>query len=75
MERTQQRIIPKGSIQVMKKPTFNDFRDAKPTEIMSTYKMTSGQLEMAHRDVCYGANQVELRGEYEKFYRRNRRDV
>lgn len=58
-----------------KKPTFNDFRDAKPKELMKTYKLDQAQLEMAQRDVCYGANQAELRGEYEKFYRRNRYDV
>ena len=57
------------------KPTYNDFRDAKPEELKKVYKLDHRQLEMAHRDVCYGANQVQLRGEYDKFYRRNRRDA
>lgn len=57
------------------KPTFNDFLEAKPTEIMQTYKLDQRGLEMAHRDVCYGANQADLRKEYDKFYRRNRKDA
>lgn len=57
------------------KPTYSDFRDAKPAELMKTYKLTPSQLEMAQRNVNYGANQVELRKEYDKFYRRNRSDV
>ena len=58
-----------------KKPTYNDFRDAKPTELMKTYKMNPRELEMAQRAVNPGASQSDLRGEYEKFYRRNRRDA
>lgn len=57
-----------------RKPTFNDFKNARPKELMKTYKLTPRQLEMAQREVCYGASQTQLRGEYEKFYRRNRRD-
>lgn len=59
----------------MRKPTYNDFRDAKPTELMKTYKLNARQLEMAQRAVNPGATQHELRSEYEKFYRRNRRDA
>lgn len=57
-----------------KKPTYNDFRDAKPGELMKTYRLNPRQLEMAQRDVCYGAGQNDLRREYDKFYRRNRSD-
>lgn len=57
------------------KPTFNDFRDAKPAELMKTYKLDQRGLENAQRDVCYGANQNDLRKEYDKFYRRNRSDA
>lgn len=58
-----------------KKPTYNDFREAKPQEIMKTYGLNERQLEKAHRDVLYGANQKEMSKEYDKFYRRNRRDA
>lgn len=58
-----------------KKPTYNDFRDAKPAELMKTYKLDSKQLEMAQRAVNPGANQRDLNKEYEKFYRRNRHDA
>jgi len=57
------------------KPTFNDFRDAKPEELKKTYGLNDRQLEMAKRDVFYGANQVQLRQEYDKFYKRTRRDA
>lgn len=57
------------------KPTFNDFRDAKPKELMKTYRLNERQLEMAQRRVCEGASQQDLRKEYEKFYRRNRFDA
>ena len=57
------------------KPTFNDFREAKPTELMKTYKLTPRELENAQRRVCHGASQQDLRKEYDKFYRRNRRDA
>lgn len=58
-----------------KKPTFNDFNNARPTELMKTYKMNARQLEMAHRNVMYGANQQLMRSQYDKFYRRNRKDA
>ena len=57
------------------KPTYSDFRDAKPTELMKTYKLNQAQLEMAQRRVNPGASQSDLRKEYDKFYRRNRRDA
>jgi len=57
------------------KPTYNDFRDAKPSEIMKTYKLDQRGLENAHRDIMYGAGQHEMRGYYDKFYRRNRQDA
>lgn len=59
----------------MKKPTFNDFRDASPKEIMKTYKLDQRGLENAQRKHLYGANNAEMRKEYDKFYRRNRRDA
>lgn len=58
----------------MKKPTYNDFQEAKPEELKRVYKLDDRQLEMAKRDVMYGANQAQMRTEYDKFYRRNRRD-
>ncbi len=58
-----------------KLPTYNDFRDAKPKELMKTYKLNERQLEMAQRRVCEGASQNDLRKEYDSFYRRNRRDA
>jgi hypothetical protein len=42
---------------------------------MKTYKLDQRGLENAHRDVMYGAKQAEMRGEYDKFYRRNRKDA
>jgi len=57
------------------KPTYNDFQEAKPAELMKTYKLNERQLEMAQRHACYGAGQNDLRKEYDKFYRRNRRDA
>jgi hypothetical protein len=57
------------------KPTYNDFRDAKPTELMKTYNLTPKELEIAQRRVNPGATQNDLRKEYEIFYRRNRRDA
>ncbi len=59
----------------MSQPTFNDFRNASPKELMKTYKLNPKQLEMAQRRVCDGAKQSDLRKEYEKFYRRNRKDA
>jgi len=56
------------------KPTFNDFQVAKPEELKKTYKLNDRQLEMAKRDVLYGASQNDMRREYDKFYRRNRKD-
>jgi hypothetical protein len=54
------------------KPTYNDFQEAKPSDLKRVYKLDDRQLEMAKRDVLYGANQAEMRSEYDKFYRRNR---
>ena len=58
-----------------KKPTFNDFQEASPKDLQRVYKLNQAGLENAQRDVCYGANTTELRREYDKFYRRNRRDA
>lgn len=57
------------------KPTYNDFRDATPNELMAAYRLTARQLEMAQRRVNPGASQNDLKNEYEKFYRRNRKDA
>lgn len=58
-----------------RKPSYQDFRDGKPSELMKTYRLTPRQLEMAQRRVNPGASQNDLRNEYDKFYRRNRRDA
>ena len=58
----------------MRKPTYTDFQEAKPEELKRVYKLNDRQLEMAKRDVLYGANQSQMRTEYDKFYKRNRRD-
>ena len=57
------------------KPTFNDFNEASPKEIQKTYKLDQLSLERAQRDVLYGASNKEMRSEYDKFYRRNRKDA
>ncbi len=57
------------------KPTYQDFVDARPTEIMRTYRLDRRGLENAHRDVMRGARQEEMRREYDRFYRRNRKDA
>ena len=56
-------------------PTYNDIRDGKPAELMKTYKITPAQLETAIRRNNDGASQGDLRREYDKFYKRNRRDA
>ena len=58
-----------------KMPTYNDIRDGKPAELMKTYKITPAQLETAIRRNNDGASQGDLRREYDKFYKRNRRDA
>lgn len=57
------------------KPTYNDFREAKPAELMKTYKLTPRELENAQRKHLQGANQSDMRKEYDQFYRKNRRDA
>jgi hypothetical protein len=57
------------------KPTYNDFVSAKPAELMKTYKLDQRGLENAHRDIMYGARSEEMRGQYDRFYRRNRKDA
>lgn len=58
-----------------KEPTWNDFQEAKPSELTKTYNMDYKQLEMAHRKHLDGADVPQMRIEYEKLYRRNRRDA
>jgi hypothetical protein len=58
----------------VKKPTWRDTQEAKPSELMKTYKMTQAQFEMSHRNHLYGANNTEMRKEYDKVWRRERRD-
>ncbi len=58
-----------------KKPTYNDFKEAKPSELMKTYKLDQRGLEQAQRAVLEGARQSDMRKEYDQFYRRNRRDA
>ena len=57
------------------KPTWNDFQEATPKELQKVYKLNQAGLENAQRKVCDGASQVDLRGQYDKFYRRNRPDA
>lgn len=57
------------------KPTYSDFRDGSPKELMKTYNLNSKQLEVAQRSVLQGATQQDIRKEYEPFYRRNRHDA
>jgi hypothetical protein len=58
----------------MGKPTWQDFKDGRPKELMKTYKLTPKQLEIAHRKHLDGANQAERRQEYDQLYRKNRSD-
>lgn len=58
-----------------KEPTYNDFKEGSPKELMKTYKISQRELEMAQRKALYGANQNDLRKEYDQFYRRNRKDA
>jgi hypothetical protein len=59
-----------------KQPTFNDFETVSPKELQKHYKLDQRALENAHRKtVCDGASQAQMRKEYDKFYRRNRRDA
>jgi hypothetical protein len=54
------------------KPTYNDFRDASPKELIKTYGINYRQLDKAQRAVNPGASQSDLRKEAEKFYPRNK---
>lgn len=58
-----------------KEPTWNDFQDAKPAELVKTYKINYRELEIAHRKHLEGASMVEMRNEYDALYRRNRKDA
>lgn len=57
------------------KPTYSDFKDGTPKELMKTYKLSPRELEQAQRRVLDGAKQSDIRKEYDPFYRRNRRDA
>lgn len=58
-----------------KEPTWNDFHEAKPSELKKTYKLNDRQLENSYRKHLNGANAPEYRKAYEQLYRRNRRDT
>lgn len=58
-----------------KKPSWNDFQEAKPSELKKTYNLNDRQLEQSYRKHLVGASTPEYRKEYEKLYRRNRRDA
>jgi hypothetical protein len=58
-----------------KQPTYRDIQEARPAELQRIYKLNQAGLENAVRKHAYGANQAELRKEYDKFYRKNRRDA
>lgn len=57
------------------KPTYRDFQEGSPKEIQKTYGLDQRQLEQAQRSTMDGYTQKDLNKEYEKFYRRNRRDA
>lgn len=58
-----------------KKPTYNDYKEAKPAELMRTYKLDQKGLELAHRAILDGASKSDMAKEYDQLYRRNRRDA
>ena len=58
-----------------KSPTWNDFQEAKPSELKKSYKLNDRQLENAYRKHLHGASTPEYRKAYEMLYRRNRRDA
>jgi hypothetical protein len=57
------------------KPTYNDFREAKPIELMKIYRLTPRELENAQRKHLYGASQSDMKNEYEQFYIKSRKDA
>lgn len=57
-----------------KSPTWNDFQEAKPSELKKTYKLNDRQLEQAYRKQIDGAGTSERRQQYENLYRKNRND-
>lgn len=52
-------------------PTFRDFKEATPHDLMKSYGINTRQLEMAQRKVCDGASVNDLRNEYNSFYIEN----
>ncbi len=56
------------------KPTYRDFQEASPKELVKTYKLSYRELEVAQRKVMDGAGQADITKAYEKFYPRNRSD-
>lgn len=58
-----------------KKLTYRDFEESKPNDLRKFYGLSNHELEQQHRKHLEGANTQEMRREYEKFYRRNRRDA
>lgn len=57
------------------KPTYRDFQEATPKELMKTYKLDSLGLERAQRSVLDGAVQKDIEKAYDPFYKRNRNDA
>jgi hypothetical protein len=52
------------------KISWNDLQNASQKELKGTYRMNDRDLEKAVRHHLDGATQVEMRKEYDKFYRR-----
>lgn len=52
----------------MKGPTWNDLRNATPSELKKTYKMNDRQLEQGVRQHLQGADASERRQVYETVY-------
>lgn len=55
-----------------KKVTWNDLHEAKPSELMKTYKLDHKALERQIRHHWDGANAQERRQLYEKVYSNKR---
>jgi len=53
-----------------KKVKFNDIRDATQIELKKTYKLDLHSMEKGIRQHLDGANAMERREFYDKFYRR-----
>ena len=58
----------------MSKVTWNDLKDAKPSELKKTYKLNDRQLENQVRKHMDGASPAERRGLYETVWANKKQD-